>query len=77
MAYVDFGMEQHRATPRNYRERVTEHDKAACAEMAIKFGSEYWDGDRRCGYLHPLPSPLMDSGIFDKVEEIVVFPDGH
>jgi ubiquinone/menaquinone biosynthesis C-methylase UbiE len=50
VAYVDFGMEQHRATPRNYRERVTEHDKAACAEMAIKFGSEYWDGDRRCGY---------------------------
>ena len=50
MAYVDFGMERHRATPRNYRERVTEHDKAACAEIAIKFGREYWDGDRSCGY---------------------------
>jgi len=50
MAHVDFGMEQHRATARNYLERVTEHDKAACAEIAIMFGKEYWDGDRKHGY---------------------------
>lgn len=50
MAFVDFGMEQHRRTSRNYVERVVQHDKAACAEVAIKFGKEYWDGERRFGY---------------------------
>jgi ubiquinone/menaquinone biosynthesis C-methylase UbiE len=47
---VDFEMAQHKATKRNYRERVVEHDKAACAEVAIEFGEQYWDGDRRYGY---------------------------
>lgn len=50
MAHVEFGMEQHTATRRNYLQRVVEHDKAACAEVAIAFGPEYWDGDRKYGY---------------------------
>ena len=50
MAYVDFVSKLHRATKRNYLERVVEHDKAACAEVAVKFGREYWDGDRKYGY---------------------------
>jgi protein-L-isoaspartate(D-aspartate) O-methyltransferase len=27
-----------------------EHPKAECAEVAIQFGQDYWDGDRRFGY---------------------------
>lgn len=50
MAYVDFLMKLHRKTNRNYLERVVDHDKAACAEVAIRYGEEYWDGDRRYGY---------------------------
>ena len=50
MAYVDFIMKLHKATPRNYLERVSEHDKAACAEVALQWGKDYWDGDRRYGY---------------------------
>jgi protein-L-isoaspartate(D-aspartate) O-methyltransferase len=50
VAYVDFGMEQHRATKRDYLERVVQHDKAACAEIAIQFGKDYWDGAREHGY---------------------------
>jgi protein-L-isoaspartate(D-aspartate) O-methyltransferase len=50
MAYVDFLMKLHKATPRDYRQRVLDYDKAECAEVAIKFGKDYWDGDRKYGY---------------------------
>ena len=50
MAYVDFVMKLHQQTPRNYLARVVEHDKATCAEVAIQYGKDYWDGDRKFGY---------------------------
>lgn len=50
MAYVDFISSVHKKTSRNYLERVERGDKAECAAVARKFGSEYWDGDRRFGY---------------------------
>lgn len=50
MAYVDFIGRVHTATKRDYLERVTSHDKAECAEVACKFGKDYWDGDRRFGF---------------------------
>jgi len=50
MAYVDFIMKVHKATKRDYVARVNEADKAECAEVATRFGKEYWDGDRKYGY---------------------------
>lgn len=50
MAYVDFVMKLHTATKRDYVQRVVEHDKAESAEVAIRFGKDYWDGERRYGY---------------------------
>jgi ubiquinone/menaquinone biosynthesis C-methylase UbiE len=50
MAYVDFIMKNHLATKRDYVGRVNEADKATCSEVAIKFGKDYWDGERRFGY---------------------------
>lgn len=50
MAYVDFVGQVHTSTKRNYLERVVEHDKAACAAVAGRFGRDYWDGDRRYGF---------------------------
>jgi ubiquinone/menaquinone biosynthesis C-methylase UbiE len=50
MAYVDFVLNQHRSTRRDYRQRVLEHDKAECAEIATRFGKDYWDGERHLGY---------------------------
>lgn len=50
MAYVDFIGLVHTATKRDYLERVTSHDKAECAEVAGRFGEDYWDGDRRHGF---------------------------
>ena len=50
MGYIDFVSTVHRSTTRDYQERVSVHDKAACAELAIQFGRDYWDGDRRYGY---------------------------
>ncbi len=50
MAYIDFISSLHQATPRNYLERVTKHDKAHCAEIAMLWGRDYWDGDRKYGY---------------------------
>src|SRR5207253_7484371 len=50
MAYVDFVNKVHRSTKRDYLKRVTEHDKAVCAELACKFDKDYWDGDRHTGY---------------------------
>jgi protein-L-isoaspartate(D-aspartate) O-methyltransferase len=50
MSAVDFITRLHVATQRNYLQRVIEHDKAECAEIAANFGYDYWDGDRRYGY---------------------------
>jgi protein-L-isoaspartate(D-aspartate) O-methyltransferase len=50
MAYVSFIENTHNSTKRNYLERVVEHDKAECAEVATQFGADYWDGDRKVGY---------------------------
>jgi len=50
MAYVDFVMKLHQRTKRDYIARVINHDKAACAEVAIQYGKDYWDGDRQYGY---------------------------
>lgn len=50
MPYVDFISKIHTSTKRDYLGRVTAHDKAACAEIAIQFGKDYWDGERHLGY---------------------------
>ncbi len=50
MTRIDFTASLHNATKRDYVARVVENDKAACAEVASRFGAEYWDGDRRYGY---------------------------
>lgn len=50
MARIDFIQELHSSTRRDYVKRVVDHDKAECAAIARRFGSEYWDGDRRYGY---------------------------
>ena len=50
MAYIDFVSELHKATKRDYIKRVTAYDKAECAEVAKKYGYDYWDGDRKYGY---------------------------
>ena len=47
---IDFIQALHASTKRDYVARVVENDKAACAEVASKFGEDYWDGDRRYGY---------------------------
>ncbi len=50
MAFVDFLSSHHNRTSRDYLARVTQVDKAACAEVAIQYGYDYWDGDRAFGY---------------------------
>ncbi len=50
MPYVDFLSAIHQRTARDYRQRVIDYDKAHCAEVAVKFGADYWDGDRQYGY---------------------------
>ena len=50
MAYVDFVEKLHTSTKRDYVQRVVEHDKAACAEVAQQWGADYWDGERCFGY---------------------------
>ena len=50
MTYIDIITTLHSGTKRDYVQRVVEHDKAACAEVAKKFGRDYWDGDRKYGY---------------------------
>jgi ubiquinone/menaquinone biosynthesis C-methylase UbiE len=50
MAHVDFISSIHKSTTRDYLKRVTDHDKAAIAENAIRFDREYWDGERHEGY---------------------------
>lgn len=50
MAEVDFIGRLHRSTSRDYLARVNEGDKAQFAEVALKWGEEYWDGPRQFGY---------------------------
>jgi len=50
MAYVDFIMKLHKSSKRDYVERVVSFDKAECAEVAIQYGKDYWDGERQYGY---------------------------
>ena len=50
MAYLDFIFLIHKATKRDYLQRVIESDKAACAEISKQFGKDYFDGDRKYGY---------------------------
>jgi SAM-dependent methyltransferase len=52
MAYIDFMSPLHKATKRDYLARVndTEFPKAKAAELAKKWGYDYWDGDRRICY---------------------------
>jgi protein-L-isoaspartate(D-aspartate) O-methyltransferase len=48
--YIDFVSKIHKKTTRDYIKRVVSDDKALCAEIAKKFGTEYWDGERKYGY---------------------------
>lgn len=50
MAYIDFISPLHKKTERDYLARVNEFPKAEAAELATKFGKDYWDGDRKVGY---------------------------
>ena len=50
MAYVDFFMSLHSGTKRDYIQRVIDYDKAECSEVAVQYGKDYWDGDRKYGY---------------------------
>jgi SAM-dependent methyltransferase len=52
MAYRDFLSVVHKSTARDYLARVndSEYPKAKAAELAKKWGFEYWDGDRRINY---------------------------
>lgn len=50
MVKIDFLGPLHRATKRDYVQRVVEHDKAKCADIARLWGRDYWDGDRKFGY---------------------------
>ncbi len=50
MSEIDFLGSLHSGTKRDYLARVTERDKAECAEIAKQWGYDYWDGDRATGY---------------------------
>lgn len=50
MAYVDFLTTLHTSTKRDYLARVNAHDKAASAEIALRWDRDYWDGERHLGY---------------------------
>lgn len=50
MQQLDFNQALHASTKRDYVGRVVDHDKAACAEVARRFGADYWDGERCYGY---------------------------
>ncbi len=50
MPEIDFITSVHTGSSRNYLERVVDHDKAVCAEIARQWGADYWDGDRKYGY---------------------------
>ena len=52
MAYLDFLSSVHKSTIRDYLARVNdpEYPKEKAAELAKKWGFDYWDGDRRICY---------------------------
>ena len=52
MAYIDFMSSLHKSTKRDYLARVNdpEFPKAKAAELAKRWGYDYWDGDRRICY---------------------------
>ncbi len=50
LTQIDFFQEYNKSTGRDYVGRVTANDKAECAEVAVKWGQDYWDGDRKYGY---------------------------
>ena len=50
MSYREFVGLIHKSTKRDYLARVPQRDKAEVAELAIKFGYDYWDGSRETGY---------------------------
>jgi SAM-dependent methyltransferase len=52
MAYIDFMSAIHKTTKRDYLARVNDsaYPKAKAAELAKKWGYDYWDGDRRICY---------------------------
>lgn len=50
MVEINFLERYQKATKRDYVQRVVDHDKAECAQVAKQWGFEYWDGDRRFGY---------------------------
>lgn len=47
---IDFITQVHLSTARDYIGRVNEADKADCAERAVKWDYDYWDGERKYGY---------------------------
>ena len=47
---IDFLAPTNSLVKRDYLGRVINFDKARCAEVAKKFGAEYWDGLREYGY---------------------------
>ncbi len=49
MSYIDFTTTVHKATKRNYLERMTEK-KPEIIELAKKYDFDYWDGSRETGY---------------------------
>ena len=68
MTEINLVQSMHASTKRDYVQRVVEHDKAESAEVARKFGQDYWDGERRYGYggyrydgrWRPLAQTLID-----------------
>ncbi len=50
MAEIDFISQLHKSTTRDYLARVMAHDKAQCADIALQWGRDYWDGERHLGY---------------------------
>jgi len=52
VTYIDFQSSLHKATKRDYLARVNdpEYPKPRAAELAKKWGYDYWDGDRRICY---------------------------
>lgn len=50
MPRVDFIEKVHTSSKRDYLARVNEADKAHCAEVALRWDKDYWDGERRYGY---------------------------
>jgi len=50
VAEINFLTKYQKATERDYVKRVLDGDKAACAEVAKKWGKDYWDGERKYGY---------------------------